>query len=219
MSTVQIEAYRTKRVQPVQFVARVCAKGPGAMWKLHDGAVELESRVAASCLLRPGVGDRVLAVASDSGCWILVILERSEGTESSIEADGDLVFRSVSGQVRIEGETGLTLCSPDAVEVQSSRFRLSSRVAEMLTGRLSWIGDEMSANFRSGSVVGRLFSSMVDRFSLKAKTVNREVSELDEVRAGNVDYRADNSMNLRARTVLAKGEELAKIDGGHIHLG
>ncbi|MCC5863653.1 MAG: DUF3540 domain-containing protein [Wenzhouxiangella sp.] len=219
MNTVQIEAYRPKNTQPVQFVARVCAKGPGPIWKLHDGAIELESRVAASCLLLPGVGDKVLAVASESGCWILVILERTEGAETNIETDGDLVLRSVSGQIRIDGELGLTLRSAESVQLHSSRFKLSSRAAELLTGKLSWVGNEVSAYFQSGSIVGRLFSSMIDCFSLKSRTASREVTELDEVRAGNVDYRADNAMNLRARTVLAKGEELAKLDGGHIHLG
>jgi hypothetical protein len=219
MNTVAINVYRDQSSEPVQFMATVSAVEPEGGWRLRTSDGALVSRVAASCLLTPEPSDQVLAVQRGEDCWILAVLERSRSSAARIETDGDLHLHSRSGTIEIDGQNGIGLVSSGEVGIRSGRFRLATRMANMLSEKLDWVAGEVSANFRRGAFVGGLFSSVLERLHLKARSAGRDVVELDQIRAGNMDYRAEQTMSLRAENVLTKAEELAKVDGGHIHLG
>ncbi len=201
-----------------QFIG-VIEKPCDAGWVTTGPYFQCKARQASSCLLLPQSGDRVLVFMSGDECWILAVLDR-KGTEPlKISSSHDLVLQSVDGSVRVNGRKGVDIESRNRVSVESADFRLSSAFAEVITGKLNWLGQQVEAHFGAVRLFGRLFESVVERFSRKSRSSFREVEEIDQVRSKHVDYRADGNMCLRGRTVLAKGKDLVKVDGDQIHMG
>ena len=60
---------------------------------------------------------------------------------------------------------------------------------------------------------------MVERISVDAKRSYRTVSEIDQVKAEQIDYAAETIMNLHGKNTLVTAEELVKLDAAQIHVG
>jgi len=218
MKTARIERISNKLPSSGQHVAVVidrCQTG----WLLHETGKRFVARKAASCLLIPEPGDSVLVCVVGNGVWILAVLERDESRASIIETTAGLSLRPGSGKIDLFGPDGVSVSSGDAITMESPRLQVSARLAKMVTGKLSWLGERLDARFDGVRMVGRLFDSVLERFSRKARRSYRHTEEVDQVRSGQIDYRSAKNMTLRGRNVLTKAEELAKFDGDQIHLG
>jgi transglutaminase/protease-like cytokinesis protein 3 len=60
---------------------------------------------------------------------------------------------------------------------------------------------------------------VLERWSQKVKRAYRKVEQIDELRAQNIDYSADQTMSLHSENALVTAEGLVKVDGEQIHLG
>jgi hypothetical protein len=52
-----------------------------------------------------------------------------------------------------------------------------------------------------------------------ARSALRLVDETDQVRAGHLDMRAQESVSVHGKHVLMTGKELMKVDAAQIHMG
>lgn len=177
------------------------------------------ARPAASCLLRPSVGDRVLVARSAEDAWILAILDRDPDQTAEIGTSGDLAIRSRHGSVSVSAESDIDLKSKGKLSVSTDEFNLAARLATAVSGHLEYFGHSLQARFDDMSVTGRSFKRLVDFFSSSSKVSLRETEQLDQTRAGTIDCRARENMTLRGRNILGKARDLAKIDGKQIHMG
>jgi len=177
------------------------------------------ARLAASCLLRPAVGDRVLVARSVEDAWILAILDRDPALLAEIGTPGDLAIRSRSGSVSLSAESDIDLESKRKISVSTGEFNLTTRIATAITGRLEYLGQSLQARFDEMSVTGRTLKRLVDCFSSSSRVSVRETEQLEQIRTGTFDCRARDNMTLRGRNILGKARGLAKIDGKQIHIG
>lgn len=218
MKAARVEEFPTLPECGEQVVAEVQGRADGG-WLVNGSSLKGIAKQATSCLLEPEPGDRALVFLLAGQCWILAILERKGSQPLTVSTDRDLVFRSMDGSVEVNGATGVNLQSKSSISMDSPSFRLRSRIAEVVVGKLDWLGQQLDAHVDGVRYVGRLFESVVDRFSRRSRSSFREVDEIDQVRSKHVDYRADGNMCLRGRTVMAKGKDLVKLDGDQIHMG
>jgi len=218
MKAVRLDEYQGCTATMSQHMAEVVQR-QGDAWLLQGAGSRLLARQATSCLVTPVQGDRVLVATCGDEAWVLAVLEREAGAPVAFEVEGDLSIGSARGKVSVAGQDGLNLASAGPIAMESPSFYLTTRLAEAVTERLSWVGDRLDARFDGVRFVGRLFDGIVERFSRKARRSYRSIEEVDQVRSGQIDYRADSSLTLKGQNVLAKARELAKIDGGQIHLG
>jgi hypothetical protein len=200
------------------FSATVVAARNGSV-TVKTGQHQFPATPSASCLLRPAPGDRALVAIVDEQCWILAILERTAGEPAIIGMDCDLTVESSTGAVRIAGHGPVDISSSDKIGLQAPEIGLTARLGRIVTGHLSWIGDQFEGRFEGVRLIGRLFDSVVERFSRKSLRSYRETAETDQLRCGDLDYQAEENMSLNARNVLARASKLAKLDGDQIHLG
>lgn len=177
------------------------------------------ARLAASCLLRPAVGDRVLVARSADQAWILAVLDRDIDQTAEIGTEGDLALRSRTGRVQLSAETDIGLDSKRRISMSTGEFSLASRVTTAITGRLDCFGQSLRARFEDMNVMGRSLKRLVDCFTSSSKVSLRETEQLEQIRAGTFDCRARENMTLRGRNILGKARDLAKIDGKQIHMG
>lgn len=164
------------------------------------------ARRAVSCLVEPEVGDLVLlATPAAGGAYVLAVLERPGHADCRISTEGNLTFELRSGRFTVAATQGVDLVSSQAVSVVADRFEARAREGSFLLDGVRLI---------AGAV-----DSTLERLSQTAKRVYRRVSEIEHVRAGQMDYAAEGNLRLHGENTLLTARELVKADAKQIHLG
>ena len=198
---------------PIQCVGTVAAVAP------EDGACRVDTpqgavvaRRAVSCLVGPAAGDRVwLSGDLTHGLYVTAVLERSQAAAplcvslpagSSIEvAQGSLTLRATS------------------LLIASKQLAVQADDAALCAGKLTGVGREATWSFGRIKVISELFESFAERVVQFSRWSQRTVDGPDQVRSRQIDYRAEQSMQLQAQNLIANADNLVKFDGEQIHLG
>jgi hypothetical protein len=183
----------------------------------HGG---FSARRAVSCLVEPVAGDRVL-VAGDphEDLFIIAVLERREPSTIRVVVEGDLSLGLPSGRFSIAAANGIDLVSARDMSMTSSELTVRSPKGSIFFENLTYMGMRFLAEIEGIKLLGSFFDTVMERINQKVKRSYRTVEELDTVRSGQIDYRAEKNMSLRGRNALVTARELVKIDGDQIHLG
>jgi hypothetical protein len=166
------------------------------------GLEAAEASPAASCLLAPREGDRVLVCRAPSGCWVLAVLERREAAAPAVVA--------LPEDAEIRG--GRIAVASDTLEVVNSGTVVSA-------ARLTLRGILARADFTFLTVRARQLVRLASSFL--ARSVSSRVEAEGSMRVAAPDLRLDASETLRARagTVDLKADGAAKVDGATVQLG
>jgi len=177
------------------------------------------ARVAASCLVEPLDGDRVLVATDAAGrAYVLAVLERAADEPVRLRVEGDLSV-TAGGRIRFVARDGVDIATERDVKVVGRELGVTMREANFLIDAIGYVGKV--ARIDTGkikSVVG-LLDQVAERFSLKAKRSYRFIDEVDITRAEEVDVRARGTFNARGKNAVMNAEELVKVDAKQIHLG
>lgn len=176
-----------------------------------DGRVWIVPR-AASCLLEPQPGDEVLISGPDPArIYLIAVTVQADPARTTLQAEGELVLRSRTGEVRLEGESAVRVRTPvHTVEAEDERHTC---------GRMRVVAKQLHATVGEVRVVGRSYEAVLDRLTLMARLSLRSVSEMDQVRAGAIDFQAEQSARLHAAYTVVTGGDLVKVDAKQIHMG
>ena len=203
MNVVSLRAAPSESV-PVHLLGRLSGFLP-------DGQISVEDdegnawlcRRAASCLLKPELGDSVLLSGPDRRrIYLIAIVEQSDTSTSCIDAPGDLSLHS-PGKLRMEaGEWSLKAGQGD---FQVDELRYTGQVVDATVGRLR--------------LVGRVLESVVDRMVHMARSALRLIDETDQSRVGHLDVQATETVRIHGKHTLVTAKELVKADAAQVHLG
>lgn len=175
------------------------------------------ARRAASCLLEPRVGDRVWFVAEagppgQQRSYVTAVLERAAGeTPARLSVDG-------ATEVHVEADV-LRLRAEERLEVQSDEVRVQGRRASVVLDECSTILRAMFTHASRWTLVGKAIETLAERIVSHSKTALRTVEAVDQVKAGNLDYRAEQTANIGGEQALITGSRIVKVEGGQIHVG
>lgn len=214
------QAIRLKRhAQPVQAEGMVVTCDKDGI-RVSSDAGDFLARRALSCLMEPEIGDRVL-VAGDAErtVYVIAVLERNGGSAMKLSVDRDLAVDIPGGILGITAGKGVHLVSAGDMSFTSSDLTINAPRGRVFLDSLSYIGSSIFARTGAVKLVGALLDAVFERISHTAKRSYRVVEEVDQVRSGHMDYRAEENMRLRARNTLVSADELVKFDGDQIHLG
>ena len=181
---------------------------------------ELCAERAASCLLAAAAGDEVgVLTTGDGRAFVVAVLvkARSEGTE--IAVNGDLRISARGGSCRIDARDGVELSSEGAVSLSSRILGIRAVEGSVVLSSLTLLASSVLAHTDGARVAAKAFDWVCDRFSSTVTRSHRKVEDLDEVRAGRIDYRTENEMCLRSENFLVGARQLAKLDAEQIHIG
>jgi len=167
----------------------------------HEGGHGVARR-AASCLLAPRSGDRVLCAEVGDSLYVLAVLER-EGSATEIEVDGDLSLRSRGGSVRLAGR---------AVALVGEEI---SSVAK----ELRLLGDMVTIDAKRVRQVSEYAERIADSVKETFGSSYRSVAEGEHVQAGNMTWSLRHMLRCHAETAVVTAKKLIKLDGDQIHLG
>jgi hypothetical protein len=188
-------------IPPGQHEALVTGPTPEGVM-LHIQGVPVAALVAASCLILPEPGDRVLAAAAEK-IWVIAVLRRAAATPPRLQAGPDLVIGAPDGTVTIEG----------------SSLTMRARSATVLIDELLHVGQSVTAHLAGLKTVAGLIESFAQRVMLTARRSQRVVEETDELRAGDIDHQAARALHLQADCAFITGGTAIRMDAGQIHMG
>lgn len=176
--------------------------------------------VAPSCLLAPVVGDKVLLVTdTQGGDYVLAVLERAAGQTATLRFSGNTEISAASGTLTLSGRDGVALTSAQELSLTATTLRATAISGDVTVENMSVVGGAWRSCVDSVKSVGRTFDSVLDRCHQRVARSYRQVDEIDQVRAGQIDYQADTSLQLHAKYALVTADELVKMDAEQIHLG
>lgn len=172
---------------------------------------ELGARQAASCFLAPQAGDRVwLAGDLEQGLYVTAILERSEAAPPRV---------CLPPGSSLEVAQGALTLHADSLRLASRQLSVQADDAALSVQKLTGVGREAVCSFGSIRIVSELLESFAERLLQFSRWSQRTVEGTDQVRAGQIDYRAQQMLQLQADNLLANAANLVKVDGEQIHLG
>jgi hypothetical protein len=195
--------------------------------KLAEGGaftVAAESAVVAakrsfSCLVEPLPGDMVLVSRADSGCYILAILERHGDQHVCLAFEGDADLRVKQGRLRVAAQEGIDLVSAKDTTLFSPELAINSVQAEVNIQHLSFFGTFLQGQIERIKLIGQACDSIFERVSQRVKRSYRWVDELDQLKAGQLNYLVKKLMSLRGKYSVLTAEEDVRIDGDKILMG
>lgn len=176
----------------------------------------LTARRAASCLVLPEPGDKVVLALSEDAAYVLAVLERGEAPfRLRIEGDGEL---DVRGKLSVKADESVAVASPD-VSLLSGRLDVRAVDAGLALERLSMFGRYLQGEIEKVKLLGDTFDTVFERVSQRMRRSFRTVTELEQVRTENLDMRARRTMNLHGENTVVTAKKLVKLDGDQIHVG
>ncbi len=181
---------------PPKLVYGTVGNGERLSVVLPEGA-RLAQR-AKSCLVAAEPGDRVLCSTDGDMVFILAVLESAGAGSSSttrVVADGEL-------------------------EIAASALKIRAKTAHVTLQDLKLFGRSVEATLTDKvSVVAERIESRASRLLVRAKQAFRFVDDLDQVRAGNFDVRAESLAAVRGENTIVAARVLTKIDGEQVKIG
>lgn len=168
-------------------------------------------RRAASCLLVPEVGDRVWFCGDPAqGFYATAVLEQGDAEQRRV--------RLPAGS-SIEVEQGALTLRADKLHLAATGLSIQAGEAVLAVAKIIGVGCEAVWSFSRIKVISELLESFADRLIQFARWSQRTVDGLDQVRSRQIDYRAEQTMQLSAQNLIADAGNLVKIDGEQIHFG
>jgi len=197
---------------PMQGVATVLSLAQEEGWctvETPQGALKV--RRAVSCFLAPQAGDRVwLSGDLAQGLYVTAILERSGSGPQRVCLPPDS---------SIEVERGSLTLRADGLRLAAGQLSVQADDAALCVKKLTGVGREAVWSFGSIKVISDLLESFADRLIQFSRWSQRTVDGMDQVRSRQIDWRADQTMQLAAENLIADAGNLVKVDGEQIHLG
>ena len=191
----------------------------GETLSVRTGEAVLRARRAASCLLAPLVGDKVLLVTDHDDAYVLAVLERAQPNQATLELPGDTEIRTGGGRLRLSARDGIGLETASDVSLLATQLNVSAVQGEVLVNSLSFTGDLLRGCVDRIKLVGRSFDAVLDRYYQRVSRSYRHVDEIDQVKASQMYYEAKNTFSLHAKNTVMTADELVKVDAEQIHMG
>ena len=177
-----------------------------ARCQVRTAAGTFRASRALSCLVAPQAGDLVLLAGPRSaGLYVLAVLERPGDQHARVSTEGDLTFELRSGRFTVAATRGVDLVSTGTVSMTADRLETRAR--------------EGSLFFDSVKLIAGAVDSTLERLSQTAKRVFRRITELEHVRAGQIDCATEGNLRLHGENTLMTARELVKVDAKQIHVG
>ena len=184
---------------------------------MRDGAA-LPARVAFGCLIQPEPGDRVLTSLADGTLWVLAVLDRPGTAPPRLWADGDLGI-AAGGDIAVLAGGDLSLSAAATARTAAPEIELHAGTARFVLDELTQIG-RRALNYVSSI---RTMSEVIETFSghilTRAKRASRFIAHADLLRAGDIDHRAEGTLQLHAQSGFITAETLVRVDADQIHMG
>jgi hypothetical protein len=178
---------------------------------------DVMARRAASCLLCPEPGDRVL-VALLPDPYVLAVLERDGSRVAELGLPGDVSLMA-GGRLGLGGHEGVDVTSEGKISLLSRVLEVHAADGRIALERVTAVAKAARAHLEKLDVVAHAYDLVAERIGTRVKRIYRFVEEIDQLRARHLDYRAQDTAQIRGTHTVISAKQVAKIDGEQVHIG
>jgi len=178
-----------------------------------------EARVAFGCIVQPEPGDRVLTGVADGTIWVTSVLERSSAAPMRLWAEGDVSLVSLRGDVGLVAGQSVNVDAAKRARIAAPEIDLHAGVARFVLDELVQIGRKASLFVKSIRQVGEMIETFAEHVLVRAQRGSRFIEESDQLRAGDIDHRADGTLQMRAKSMFMTADTVVRVDADQIHMG
>lgn len=206
---------------PVHTIGTIRGLLPDGQFAIEDeSGIARTCRRAASCLLKPQVGDTVLVSGPDSyRMFLIAVLEQADAAVSRIEIDGALVLGGNAHPVTIESEGKVSVRSGGVLDMAAAQWAMRAGSADCRADDMRFTARKVDATMGTMKLVGKVFETISERVVQMTRSALRIVDEVDQSRVGHLDCKARDTVRIHAKHTMVTGEDLVKIDASQIHMG
>lgn len=180
-------------------------------YQLKIGADTLTAMRAQSCLVQPQEGDIVACIQADAGIgYITAVLERPSGSPLTLTLPPGTLIHCEGGALELRA---------DALALRARALSVEGEQAHLSVEQVVGVGRRASWSFGTVKFTAELLEVFAERVLQFSRWSQRMVDGPDQVRARQIDYRAEQTLQLQAQTLIANADKLLKADGEQIHLG
>ena len=183
------------------------------------GTAEAEARVAFGCLIRPEPGDAVLTGWDGASLWVLQVLERTSGAPSRLWAEGDIGIVSARGDVSLSAGRAVEIDAAVRGRLSAPDLLVHAGAARFVIADLTQIGRRFELCVEKIRSVGEVVETFARHVMTRAKRASRFIEGSDQMRAGDIDHRAEGHLQLRAKTAFITADTVVRVDADQIHMG
>ncbi|HEY6456049.1 MAG: DUF3540 domain-containing protein [Acetobacteraceae bacterium] len=184
----------------------------------RDGCVS-EARVAFGCVVQPEPGDRVLIGMADGTIWVTSVLERSSDAPMRLWAEGDVSIISMRGDVSLMAARCVNLDAGERTRLAAAEIDLHAGVARFVLDELVQVGRRASLMVGKIRYVGEMIETFAEHMLSRSRRSSMFVEESHQLRAGDIDHRAESTLQMRAQTMLMTADAVVRVDADQIHMG
>lgn len=211
-------------------VESVGGEGDGDAIVVRISGRPVRVRRAVSCLVQPGVGDRVLvalprAPRSYAGLaeesYVLAVLARGERGASGVTlaVDGDVTLKAQGGKVALVATEGVTLTSAAKVELNAPELEVRAMKTSFFSASLAYIGRTLDGEIDRVRLAARTVDRAIDRVTERIQQSFRTIDQIERVKAKELDIDVDGDLDVHSDNTIMASEKLVKVDGEQIHFG
>ncbi len=190
--------------------------GRDGAWMVDAGDGVFSARRAASCLLAPAPGDRVLISRHRQGSYIIAVLESA--AESS-ELTFDRPLAVTAPEVRVNARDDLRLSGGRTVSLTGAECEVLAARARVHAGRLNLRGEEAHADVSRLRVVAQSLDTAVDRVTHRAKQVVRWVEDVELLNIGSIVQTVRKTFTSTSTHTVLTAKKDMRVDADRIHMG
>jgi len=180
-------------------------------YRLQTGNHIHQAMRATSCLVQPQVGDLVAFVeGGQDASYVTAVLERPGGAPLILKLPPGTVLQCEAGPLELRA---------DMLALRARALSVEGEQAHLNVEQIVGVGRRASWSFGAVKFTAELVESFTERVLQFSRWSQRMVDGPDQVRARQMDYRAEQTMQLQAQTMIANAEKLFKADSEQIHIG
>ncbi len=182
----------------------------------------VRAQVAASCVVQPCPGDRVLVVSGTGReAYILAVLRKGAQSQgrTNLVFEGQVDFQVKDGGLKLTAATDLTLASGARTALVADKLTLHATRADAVIERISLAARVFKGQVRRIRTVAGSVENVFRRLTQRLKDSFRFVEDQDEVQAGSARYLVDDTLTMNSKNAVHMAEEIVTINAEQIHMG
>jgi Protein of unknown function (DUF3540) len=183
-----------------------------------DGCI-CEARVAFGCVVQPEPGDRVLTAVTAGTIWVTSVLDRRSDAPMLLWAERDIAIVSLHGDVSLTAARTIDLDAAECVRLAACEIDLHAGVARFVLDELVQVSRKASLLVGKVRYVSEMIETFAEHVLTRARRSSRLIEDSDQLRASDIDHRAESTLQLRAETMLMTADRVIRVDADQIHMG
>lgn len=200
--------------------ATVCRADRADLLVTEDDGARHPAQRAASCLLDPQPGDRVLVAHSSAGsAHITAVLEREGQSPARLGFEDGVEICAPEGGVGITARDEVRVRSTRKIEIGAPKLDLSAQVGQLMVENLSVAGKVARIGVEQAQLVARSADAVVDRVVESFKSRLCKVEWLDRLQAKVLQQDVDGIHAMSTGYTVLRARKDVKIDGEQIIVG